>query len=229
MKTLTYPNDQACGSHEVVSLHGLPGVRSRQNRLIAERIAALTQKPTHVLFYRGLGEAPGVFSCAGSVLDVRLFFEERFASGVTTVDLIGHSFGGFLSLLVGHLYPNRVRRIVLLSPLVQFFEPDLSARFFQDLKSNYPHFGWDEGVNLAQEFHRLGEQYPPIRLIQSLSRNLEVLYLQAKDDDITPVFAAEEARRFFSCQLDFRLVDQDHAFLSNREELASTIAAFLAK
>eukprot|EP01004_Peranema_trichophorum_P003915 NODE_2872_length_1471_cov_49.068991_g2484_i0.p1 GENE.NODE_2872_length_1471_cov_49.068991_g2484_i0~~NODE_2872_length_1471_cov_49.068991_g2484_i0.p1 ORF type:complete len:364 (+),score=71.91 NODE_2872_length_1471_cov_49.068991_g2484_i0:145-1092(+) len=47
---------------------------------------------------------------------VEMFEGWRQASGLEEMFLVGHSFGGFISVLYTHKFPDRVRRLVLVAP-----------------------------------------------------------------------------------------------------------------
>lgn len=235
MKTLTFeaPSwdpDVAREAAEaaIISLHGFPGVRSRQNVEIAERVSVRTGRTAHVLLYSGLGRAEGHFTFEGCVGEVRAFFSGLFSSPRRKADLIGHSFGGYLSLLMANEFPDRIRRIVLMSPLLKFFPEDVCHPFFADVHRNHPHLSLDAPEALSRDFLDIGTKFPPGDLVRSLPESIEILFLQAREDLITPVSIAEEMIPLFKRRPDFQVVEQDHSFLLNREELSLKIGTFLA-
>jgi lipase len=99
------------GGAPLVALHGVRGFGGRWQRL-----AALGRR-VHGFDLRGHGESP----------DVAPWTLEQHASdvlstmdvlGLSTVDLLGHSFGGCVAVYVARTAPERVRRLVLLDPAV---------------------------------------------------------------------------------------------------------------
>lgn len=211
----------------IVCLHGFPGIRSRQNREIAERVASETRRQTYVLLYRGLGQAPGVFSFEECIRDVRQFFLDLISKGVMTIDLVGHSWGGFLSLLMTSENPRAIGKIVLMSPLLKFYAEDICRPSFAETARANPQVALLNADLLSQEFVHVSEKYPSESLIRSVPEATEILFLQAKNDLITPEGEALRMLKHFRRQPQFFLVDQDHSFLSNRQDLARQIATFL--
>jgi pimeloyl-ACP methyl ester carboxylesterase len=70
---------------------------------------------------RGAGESErpsdGIYELESNVDDLEAL---RSQLGVDHLDLLGHSFGGFVSILYAAAHPDRVRRLVLVGTLVRF-------------------------------------------------------------------------------------------------------------
>ncbi len=96
----------------VVALHGVRGHGARWRR-VAERHT--TGLRVHGLDLRGHGRSPWTppWTLEQHADDVLQTMDEL---GLQTVDLIGHSFGGTVALVVAGRARNRIRRLVLLDP-----------------------------------------------------------------------------------------------------------------
>lgn len=229
MEILSYGEDRQEGPLTLV-LHGFPGIRSKQNREIAETIASRTAAPVRLVLYAGLGHAPGVFSFQTCVEQVRSYFADLIQESATRpVNLVGHSWGGFLSLVLAREFPEHVRRVALMSPLLQFFDETTMAGALQEYQKQYSFLRLEEPSSLAREFVQVGKALAPENLIRALSDSIEILFLQASDDPITPPSVAESHLPFFVRQPDYRVVTNDHSFLSRRVEVATDIASFLMR
>lgn len=212
-----------------VFLHGFPAVRSKQNREIAEIVARETGRPVELLLYSGLGFAAGVFSFRKTLHEVGEYFDGLFASGrAEKVDLVGHSWGGFLALVLASRNPARVRRVVLMSPLLKFAGESDAARGFDGVARDNPVLRLGNTSELAADFAEVGKSHPTEELIRRLPASVEVLFLQAKEDELTPLAYAEAARAFFAKKPHFEIADNNHSFLRDRPALAKKIAAFLS-
>lgn len=211
-------------SPRVLFFPGFPGIRSRQNREIAQGVADLAGLRCDVALYDGLGHAPGQFSFESCLADVLNSMKELRQSGLQDVFLVGHSWGGYLSLAISSENHGWVRGLVLMSPLLHMLPSDVTVPYFEDHQRTNPEISTVPARELGREFERLQDTRPSGSFIRKLARDLPVLFLQSKDDTITPAKYALEAKSDFPKSIDLRLVDNDHSFLSDRPELARQIA-----
>ncbi len=219
---------------KVISLHGFPSIRSKQNRELAQGVADELGCRVRVVLYPGLSTS-GLFSFKKTIDALLNEFPAIIADDSkekiepTKVGLLGHSFGGFCALLLAAKFPQLIERVVLLSPLLKFnssindvagfFKSILGTNQNQEVNTLSP-------VELGQEFHDLSKQYSVEKLISELDPKLKIEMLQARVDGVTPTQTAEEFRQHFKCDFKFELVDQDHSFLIDRPQLAKKIAAY---
>lgn len=216
-------------SRRTVFLHGYPGVRSRQNRDLAEGVAKDVGRESHVLLYAGLTQAPGEFSFQTCLEDVHAYVADlvrRFGQ----IDLVGHSWGGFLALTLVEKFESSIGKLALLSPLLQF--PELAIQtgiqaHFKKMAIENPSLVLGDLSERANEFTHLGKAKPIDELIRSLPAQLRILFLQARVDPITPTEIAEKKRALFPSSTIYELVDTDHSFLTGRDWLRERLTAFL--
>jgi pimeloyl-ACP methyl ester carboxylesterase len=215
-------------------LHGFPGIRSRQNRDLAEALAKQTGRPSHVLLYPGLSQAEGRFSfreCLDGVhARVERLFEEhdrQNRQAECKIDLVGHSWGGFLALTLMNRHPERIRRAVLMSPLLEFAAESLCENAFAGMARENPQISIGDPALLAQEFIGVSRDFPTDSLISGVNEHAGLLILQSREDEITPASVAAAFLPRFRRRPLFELVDTDHSFLVDRERLATRIGDFL--
>ncbi len=210
-------------------LHGFPAIRSKQNRAIAEVVARLTNQPADVLLYAGLGQAPGVFSFSRTVSDVDAYVRSLLGGKPSVrLNLVGHSFGGFLALRLAGLFPKQIRKMVLMSPLVKVRTGDPVRAWLASYASN-PELCLGNLDELYEGYSRLATEISTEKLAALVDGSVETLILQADKDNLTPPSDSKEIAKFFVREPIYELVDNDHSFLSNRAELAARIASFLVQ
>ncbi|WP_340289247.1 alpha/beta fold hydrolase [Aquipuribacter hungaricus] len=105
--------ETAVDAHEdvpVVALHGMCSTAATWDQ-VAARLAGQGRR-TIALDLRGHGGSsrPGSYTCAAMRDDVLAFLDDR---GLQQVDLLGHSLGGHVAMLLAQHSPHRVRRLVV--------------------------------------------------------------------------------------------------------------------
>lgn len=212
-----------------VMLHGFPGIHSKQNREIAEVIADRTGNRTEVFLYSGLGVAPGVFSFRKCISDVEARVAEILEeSSSTKISLIGHSWGGYLALRLASIYASRLEKLVLMSPLLEFPNEEVARHGLKAYKHEYPQLNFGDLDALADELSNIANENTPFDLIATIPEEIDVLFLQAKNDEITPDANAIKALEYFKRPPIFEFVETDHSFVGDRPRIARRIAEFLA-
>ena len=108
--TLAWRETAAADDVPVVALHGMCSTGATWDR-VAARLAEHGRR-TIALDLRGHGGSsrPGTYACSAMRDDVLAFLDHR---GLQQVDLLGHSLGGHVALLVAQHSPHRVRRLVV--------------------------------------------------------------------------------------------------------------------
>jgi poly(3-hydroxyalkanoate) synthetase len=208
----------------IISLHGFPSIRSKQNRELAENISKILKKRVRVVLYPGLS-CEGTFSFT-KTLD-SLVNEFPSLSEQKSVQILGHSWGGFCALVLASKFPEQIKKMVLLSPLLKF-STDLSQLtewFSQTIDSNSM-IHTLPAEQLAKEFIEIATKFPTEKVISQISPEIEISLLQARADHITPTAIAEEMKNNFKGKFSYQLVDQDHSFLIDRPKLSDNLAKY---
>lgn len=224
MKRLEYG---PVGTTPIVFLHGFPGVRSRQNQDIAEKIASLTGRRAVVLLYEGLGQAPGEFSFKRCLAEVEAEFKSLSSKSTGPMDLVGHSWGGFQAIRLSGLYGEKVKRLVLMSPLLRFFDQAICERSFADTARDNPALNLGDVRVRAAEFVEIGARFPYRDLLAKIPEHIETTILQAADDQVTPGVVSKDASTLVRGPLSYEIRETDHSFLLDRGGTAERIALAL--
>lgn len=211
-----------------ISLHGFPAIRSKQNLEIAKRISERTGRRVDALLYSGLGRAPGVFSYSQCFQETRDYVMGLFERGeADNIDLVGHSWGGYQALRLAAELGSRVRKLVLISPLLHFRQSEKVIERYKQYMAEHPEITTLEPSDLHRDYLHVAGEASPESLISRLSEAIEVLILQAMSDEVTPAATAEKMLALFPRHPLYELVDNDHSFLRDRPQVSDRIAAFL--
>lgn len=206
-------------------LHGLPGIRSKQNQDLAQNLYEELGVPSLVLFYEGLGVSEGVFSFVQTYKQVtRTVNSVLEQSPDLKIHLIGHSFGGYLSLRLLKDYTHHLKSIFMLSPLLFLLTPDQLQSLFTHIYESYPQLKPASLEHLQKEYQVFTQGYNP-EYLKTLVDSLPVKLVQAQNDEITP---ADYARRFItSTNIQYLEVNQEHSFITDRTEVKNILLDFI--
>jgi lipase len=108
----TFGAESGSGGPAAIALHGVRGHSARWRRLAEHHTTGLRLV---ALDLRGSGQSTWLppWNLEQHAADVLATMD---ALGLSTVDLIGHSFGGTIALAIANVAPDRIRRLVLLDP-----------------------------------------------------------------------------------------------------------------
>jgi pimeloyl-ACP methyl ester carboxylesterase len=233
MLTVEYGDSQGPTQPLLVFLHGFPGLRSKQNRDLAEQAANGVSGKSFVALYSGLGQAPGQFSFSGCLLDVRGFFHDLMTKWPDRqFTLVGHSWGGLMALILASEFPSRIHSLVLLSPLLDFKGENgqgIGREEFIEMGREHPEISFGGADFLSADFDNLGKQIDIPAVIEKIPAQTQILFLQAKNDKITPESVAKQLLPHFRATVSYREIEVDHSFLGEgRSEVSRFICAHVA-
>lgn len=226
MKHLEFPGQPDSKLNATVFLHGFPGVRSIQNRDIAERASRETGRHCYVPLYEGLGFSEGEFSFRNCRASVESFVAELISKH-GKIDLVGHSWGGYLSLGLAAKHGPLIEKLVLMSPLLDFFTIDICDQSFTETAKLNPQLKLGKIEDRAREFTEVGGEVTAKSLAEKVDTATRVFILQAATDDITPEKFSRELIGSFKVTPKYELVSTDHSFLIDREAAAAKVIAAL--
>jgi pimeloyl-ACP methyl ester carboxylesterase len=207
-------------------LHGFPGVRSKQNRDLAERVAARTSRKCFLPLYAGLGHSEGEFSFLKCRTEVRALAHELVTT-YGSIDLVGHSWGGYLALGLASDHQDAIGSLVLMSPLIYFFTLDLVKQAFRLTQANNPELVLGPTDDLAKEFDMLGTSDRADDFARAISSDTKVSIFQAATDDTTPASYAQNLVNLFKLRPFYEAVSTDHSFLVNRDRALDRVLSSL--
>ncbi len=209
----------------VVFLPGFPAIRSRRNEDIAQYLSGFLNATVYVLHYQGLGQnRRGPFSFQSSMQEAGSALREltEFHSGIS---LVGHSWGGAVALTQLSSYHSKLKKLVLMSPLVHFGTRGDIDRFMSSLLAEHGSlFGEVERNKILEEIYAVADGFDlGNRLQKHPLKTEQVTILQAKTDDETPPDKAREVLPLFPNPPRYLELDQDHSFLTNRDEIMRAV------
>lgn len=229
----------------VIFLHGLPGIKSKQNQDLAFHIHRETNKNILLPFGEGLGIKPGTF----------LFSKELQAKTdlVKSLDkaeditIVGHSWGGYQALYLAAqaaqsaraeqttqaskpAKPPKIKRLILMSPLMGLLPRPQFNTVLDTLHKDHPEVNFAERKKLLDDRDQVDAEHPIEKLIKAIPATISVHFIQAKDDPVTPPQRAQSFLPLFNKKASYEELACDHNFLVNRPLLfQAMLKAILAK
>lgn len=157
-----------CGNGEpCLCLHG-----SRDRKDFFDGIMKIMSDKYHLIAidFRGHGDTEKTYegyNFPQFVNDIAIFLQNK---EIKQINLIGHSLGGIISLLLAYKYPNMVKKIVLIGSVIsfsaQFKRPQANERISQkDIeetnKNAFPYFFIPEYKDIAKQVLDNWSKIPP--------------------------------------------------------------------
>lgn len=206
----------------ILFLHGYPANIGSKNRDIAKAVCEAFSIPTFLLHYSGLGKSLGSFQFSKSLDDVENIISYLSDLGFSKIHLVGHSWGGFLSIkLIEKLSKNS--KITLFSPYLFFPEGHEFKLLVKSIYENTKEFllpmteedAFDDLCKMHILFDDLTEYLK--------EKKVNLTIIQALSDDETPVEYSRSLKNKLSNQINYFEIDTDHSFTKNRNELIQLI------
>lgn len=174
-----------------VFLHGFPGLFTR-NEDLAAFASARFQADSFVPHLSGIGQSKGEFLFSKSIENSISLIENILASNIyEKVNLVGHSWGGFITLTALRHFKKTIHRTMLLSPFtvappVEAILPELSAFVKQQQLT-----GKSADLNrLTKDMAEvLKIQHPRLDEALAYTSKDTLLVIQANEDTVMPAIA----------------------------------------
>lgn len=212
--------------------HGFPSTRGVKNLDLADHLNRQFNRDSYILHYRGLGESPGVFKFTESLAEASRVIEMLGQEDKhKELCLIGHSWGGLVAINMAQQHPDKVRKVILLSPFCDIKKSDaLYDWFVTGVRNEFKNiFGEQTEEDIAQDFDRIMTNHLLKIIVPKLPSHLQVSIIQASRDDVTPASTMKSVLPLFAKAPTYVELDQDHSFTQSRQELAETIAELLKR
>lgn len=210
----------------ILMFHGFPATRGVKNLDIADYLHHHYKQDVYLLHYRGLGESLGVFKFTDSLNEASRVIEMLTENGRhKKIRLVGHSWGGLVSLNAADRHSALIESIVLISPFCDVQKSDpLYDWFVNDVRTELRHiFGNMTEAEIEKDFDVILENHLPKFIAPRLSASLPIGIVQASRDDVTPTATLKTVLPLFKTHPKYIELDQDHSFTQNRKELAETV------
>ncbi|MBY0369911.1 alpha/beta hydrolase, partial [bacterium] len=199
---------------------GFPAFKTQRNEDLAERLAQSLGRDVYVLHYRGLGQnLRGPFSFEASAEQATACIQ-WLRTKYQSLSFVGHSWGG--GLTVRNFDKLDAGSIVfLISPLVLLPPKPALERLvnyiYNDAPQLFPGVTVPELLADLARFATHFDSKAMVRKYEVPSKNL--VYIQAKVDEETPVEYAREVVPCFKTKPLYIESEQDHSFTQDREAI----------
>lgn len=214
----------------ILFFHGFPANRGVKNLDLADYIHRKFKEDTYLLHYKGLGESPGEFKFTESIAEASQVVDFIVRNQpYKEICLVGHSWGGLVSINLAQRHPEKVKNLILISPFCEVKKTDpLYDWFVSSAREDFKNiFGEQSEAEVTRDFDQILEKHLPKYMAPKLADHIQVSVIQAGRDDVTPPSTAKATLSFFKTAPTYIELDQDHSFTQNRVELAETISRLI--
>lgn len=212
---LFYSSYGGGSDHAFFFFHGFPS-NTGKNEDLACHLAS--NYDVHLMHYAGLGKSCGRFSFLGAINDAVAFVNHvNRKKNYRYISLLGHSFGGYVSICVANEL-GRVENLVLLAPVLEVPAPEVVVAVVEEFRAE------QEGYS-AQELCRSVEAVRGIELNAAVCSDIYVLHGK-RDEVLNPVTTREIIQRR-KMAVTYEEPDADHWFTDYRTELMHKISSWL--
>lgn len=208
-------------------IHGFPSWSSK-NYDIAEHLCLMGYE-IFIPHHKGLGLSKGNFSFKKSISDVKklILLIKQEKPGLR-ISLLGHSWGGFISLYLNQYVEEY---LILLAPLLDVPNSTKMNYFLNYFFENHPleTSGYNKKT-LKKEFLVLKNNFHLEKFIQHI-KNRKFLLLHGHEDDIIPIEHSTEFATKLSKLIDFDYIkmNEDHRLTKKRELVFKQINDWIKK
>lgn len=213
-------NEHMRSENATVFFHGFPSRRTK-NLDLAQEMCWQSGQDGYIFHYPGLGKSKGPFSFVGSVTKSLEFMTKVILPHYKSINLLGHSWGGLVSLNVAKLLGPQLNHMLLLSPFNLIPKNEDLDVFVKHLMSTVQidYIGKDHDQNVT-ELNTLTEKYNPRDLAKNLSwKPGQVTLIQAQNDEIVPDQTTKDLAALFQSPALYEEMTIDHSFVTEREKL----------
>lgn len=207
-----------------ILLHGFPAWVSK-NYDIGEVLAQQGYK-IYIPHHQGLGQSKGLFKFTENVNATReLINQIQNQNPNLGLSLMGHSWGGYLSLRHLDLISER---LILLAPLARFPTDErrktLVHNLFKNNKTDLEHYSLE---NLESEFELLEKNLNPNKILQDSHICPNTLLIYGTNDDVIPADLIKDfSKEVYTKKIDVLALNDDHR-LSKRRPVLNKIAEWI--
>ena len=207
-----FANPKSC----VLLLHGFPAWNTK-NEDIAIKLA-LCGHATYIIHHKGLGESQGKFDFNTVVEETRANIKYLCKlHQCSKIHLIGHSFGGFLTLALKDLAAS----ISLICPLFDIEDKESMKALFTPLfQENSTRIVQKTLEELESSLNKLAELYPKSELKRGIDQ-INTFLAHGTKDDIIPLSSSIELKKSLGAKATYLEFVDDHWLRTNRRSLST--------
>jgi esterase/lipase len=206
-------------------IHGFPSW-STKNYDIAEHLCLMGYEVI-IPHHKGLGLSNGAFSFKNSISDIKKLIKSiKKEKPTQKISIIGHSWGGFISLQLNQYVEDH---LILLAPLLEIPSSLKLNNFVNYFFTNYPKETKSYTKNnLKKEFQELQNNFKLSTFIKNIKRQ-KLLLIHGILDDLIPIEHSIEFSKKISEEIkfDFIKINEDHRLSKNRDRVFNQIISWL--
>jgi len=207
----------------ILFLHGFPA-DSGKNEDIAEGLSkSELDVDCYIIHYAGLGLSNGIFSFCQSIIDSTELAETLIKMDYKSLYLVGHSWGGLVSLNIMNSLQKCINSCILLAPVTLLPNEEVTremlSTFIKSREVNGTLYSLDI---LLDEYKIIRSQYNPFKIFTNLSgKNISII--QGLNDVVTPPNGSRSFSKLFFPAIPVEEVDDDHWFNNDRNRIYNLI------
>ena len=216
----------------LVIFHGFPCKNPiTKNHDIAEIVHKELGIDTYLLHYSGLGDSKGKFSFKQSIEESTTFFENVCANKqYQKINLLGHSWGGLISLDILKSKFKLINKVILFSPYTLLLPPgnQFDQILKETIKNNPNIFKIDDFQKVKNEINFVRDNKNPQTTNIKNTFNLNKIYImQALEDDEVPPSVNRNFHNLLNNKAHYLEIDTNHDFVKNRNKIIGHVISYL--
>ena len=214
-------------------LHGFPGFNSKKMlTTISGVLKSLPHSHSEVIHYPGLHNTDAQFGFSRSIEAVYQHIQHSISQDPPDkIFLIGHSWGGFVSLAVAKKLNLPSVQVILLAPFTHLASADQPTRLLSEVHKMYPEqFPENALPELINELRDLviGMDFQNDTHVWLTEKQL-TLILAKQDSVFTPAHLDEFLAQFKDKTYNFIALEDDHSFTLAPEKLTEIIVSLVKR
>lgn len=217
----------------ILLLHGFPGYRNVKNLDLADCLHRHFQRDVFLLHYQGLGENRDASFGFTSALHEVFAVVDRLVDkeGFEPLTVIGHSWGGLVTVNTAAERSAKVRTAILLSPLCNLDpKQGLYDWIVRGVRDEVPGiYGQRTDAEVLADIEQVRREFSPMEQVAKFAPDLRFGIIQAAQDETTPASATKALVARCARRPVYQELDLDHSFSQNRRQLAETVIRLLEK
>lgn len=228
-----YPSSHGKKNVGILLLHGFPAESANntpqeKNQDLGLFLASQLNRDTYIHHYNGLGKnQAGKFSFIDSINDsVELI--SKLLKHHDTLMLVGHSWGGTVAINCFLKMPEKISKLILLSPFIAIPSSKALRPILQSMCNDFPYILENQKIDtLIHELEIIKEKLNLNEIGEKTSIPNTLIIQATQDNEVSPSDTQDLSVKFQG-KATYELFESDHSFDINRIKLLQRSVQFLA-